>query len=102
MAAITDGGIPVTEQKTVDATATLLVPAVPIRPYRSGFVIQNVGTVDVYIGGAGVTVNDGILLIAQAGATVAPATFANATSNAAYYGITAAGGGTVNVLKELM
>lgn len=103
MPLIVEGGTPHTTQVTVGATPTPLVLARvdrSVRPYRSGFVVQQAGNVEVTIGGANVVAGIGYILRANPDSTSQPAAFGNTTSGQAYYGIVASGTGTVNVIEE--
>ena len=75
-------------------TATLIAAAVSSSPFRRSITICNVWSVDVRIGGSGVTSGSGILLVPGAAVTLTEA------ANAAVYGITASGTGIVNYLTE--
>jgi len=59
---------------------------------RTTLLIQNVGTVDVYLGGSGVTALTGLLLSAGSWLT-------DDISNNAWYGITVAGTADLRVLE---
>ena len=79
-----------TGQVSVGASATLIVAA---NHDRSGLVITNLGTTDVYIGLAGVTTSTGHLLPGTKGASVAFST------TLAVYGITGGGEQSVSYLQ---
>lgn len=109
---IIDGGNPHTSLVQVTTTPTLLAPARTAPPpkgtRRSLLVIQQAGTVDVYIGGPDVVASGlpgspmGYRLIATpvTNPPTADAAVGLATSGAAYYGVVASGVGLVRVLEE--
>lgn len=99
--AATSGGTPHTRLVTVTTSPTLLTNLAG--GYRSGVVVQNIGTVDVYLGGTDVAASGattGLLLIAQASATTQPSGYATSTTDKAIYGVVAANTGTVVVWEE--
>jgi len=75
-------------------SATLIVAAVSSSPYRRAVTITNTGTVNVLIGGSGVTSTTGVLLVPGAAVTITEG------ANAALYGIVASGTGTVAYFSE--
>jgi predicted S18 family serine protease len=80
-----------TSQATVGATATLIITQ---RPGRDTVVIENTGTTPVYLGNAGVTVSNGLLLPGVVGASVAIET------TDVVYGIVASGTQVVAVVEN--
>lgn len=79
-----------TSQASVASTATLVAAA---RAGRNAVTVENLGTVAVYIGGAGVTTSTGFLLPGVVGASVTIPT------SAAVYGVDATGTQAVAVLE---
>lgn len=79
-----------TSQVSVGTTATSLAAA---RPSRIKLVIQNLSTTPVYIGPAGVTTANGLLLPGTAGATL------EIPTTAQVFGIVATGTGSVAVFE---
>lgn len=75
---------------TCDTSADLLLAA---NAARKSAILQNVGTVDAYIGPSGVTTSSGLLLAASGGVLV------DDTSTSAWYGITAAGTADIRVCE---
>jgi hypothetical protein len=100
------GSIQSTTRKQPGTSPMLLLPDRSSRPYRVSFVIQNLGTVDVYIGNADVAASGdggGILLPARA-VTDPPSTppvFADATIRGPVYGRTASGTADLRVMEVL-
>jgi predicted S18 family serine protease len=80
-----------TSQATVGATPTLIITQ---RPGRDTVVIENTGTTPVYLGNAGVTVSNGLLLPGVVGASVAIET------TDVVYGIVASGTQVVAVVEN--
>ena len=81
-----------TGQATVATTATVIAAA---RPGRKDIAIVNSGTTDVYVGGPSVTTSTGILLTGAKGAGLV------LTTEAAIYGIVAAGTQAVTYMETL-
>lgn len=81
------GGL-ATAQVSVGTTATLLAAA---RVGRGSIMLTNLGTVDTWIGGSGVTTTTGVLLVGTKGATLTIPT------SAAVYGIVATGTNSISV-----
>ncbi len=79
-----------TSQVTANSTATQLAAA---RPTRGAITVQNLGTTPVYVGPAGVTAANGLLLPGVVGATVTIPT------TAAVFGIASTGTQPVAVLE---
>jgi len=75
-------------------SATQIVAAVSASPFRRAVTVTNTGTINVYVGGSGVTSGSGILLLPNAAVTITEG------ANAAIYGITASGTGTVAYFSE--
>lgn len=81
-----------TGQATVGTSATLIAAA---RPGRKDIVIINHSTVDVYVGGAGVTTSTGALLIGVKGAGL------TITTEGPVYGIVGSGTEPVSYVEAL-
>lgn len=79
-----------TSQVSIGITATLIAAS---RAGRLGIVIENLGAVDIFIGGAGVTITTGMLLRGVAGTAV------SMLFNGAIYGIVAVGTQSVSVAE---
>ena len=80
-------GSKTTNQVSVGATATQIVAA---RAGRGGVIIVQHGTTDVFIGGAGVSATNGVLLPGNKGASI------TLPDTGAIFGITASGTQTVS------
>lgn len=71
-----------TGQITVAATATVIVPTAGAAGRLSVTIVNN-STVDVFLGGPGVTISNGLLLVGTKGASI------TLNTSAAVYGIVA-------------
>ena len=78
----------------ITTTATLIAAAVSSSPFRRSITICNIGTVDIRIGGSGVSVVAGITLAPGAAVTLTEA------ANAAVYGIVVSGTAAVTYMTE--
>lgn len=105
MPQILEGGTPTTTKISVTTAVTPLAAARSSgASRRTALVVQNVGTVDVFIGGAGVASSgssQGLLLIGNPDNTTQPKSMSITSTFAAIYGITASGTASVVVYEEL-